>query len=164
MLHTVIFIGRSGCGKGTQADLLKNRIHKHTEGKSPILYVESGEHFRRFIRSDSYSANLSKKLYDRDDRQPDFLACVMWGDILLQELDEDMHLIFDGVARSKAEAEILTTALEFYKRKNPTVIYINVSRKWSEERLLKRGRSDDVNLSKIDKRLNWFDKESQSVA
>ncbi len=159
MLHTVIFIGRSGCGKGTQAELLRNRIKEHDVAKRQILYIETGDGFREFVRGKSYSSRLSKAIYDRDARQPDFLATLMWGKMLLETLDEDMHLVFDGVARSKPEAHMLSTALWFYEREKPTVIYINVSRKWSEDKLLKRGRADDVNLARIDKRLDWFDKD-----
>lgn len=159
VLHTIIFIGRSGCGKGTQADLFKERIAKQDAEKRPILYVESGEHFRRFIRGDNYSSRLSQEIYKQDERQPDFLACLMWGNLLVEQLDEKMHLIFDGAPRARDEAEILTSALKFYKREKPVAVYINVSREWSEERLLARGRSDDLNLQKIDKRLDWFDKD-----
>ncbi len=158
-LHTVIFIGRSGCGKGTQADLLKNRIHKQDPEKRQILYVETGEKFRGFIRGGSFSSRLSKKLYDADLLQPNFLGCFMWSTQLIEELQEDMHLIFDGAARTLPEAEILTTALKFYERERPTLIYLNVSRKWSENRLLSRGRTDDQSIAKITKRLNWFDKD-----
>ncbi len=159
MLQTVIFIGRSGCGKGTQVDLWKNRIARLDEKRRQILYVETGEHFRRFIRGESFSSKLSKKAYESDDRQPDFLACWMWASVLLKELDNDMHLIFDGAPRALSEAEVMTSALTFYKREKPTVIYLNVSREWSEKRLLARGRRDDLNLSKIDKRLDWFDRD-----
>lgn len=159
MLHTVIFIGRSGCGKGTQAELLRNRIREHDHEKRQILYIETGDRFREFVRGKSYSSKLSKAIYDRDARQPDFLATLMWGKMLLDQLDEDMHLVFDGVGRSLSEARMLSTALWFYERERSTVIYINVSRKWSEEKLLKRGRADDVNLARIDKRLDWFDKD-----
>ncbi len=158
-LHTIIFIGRSGCGKGTQAQLLRNKIHDEDEEKQRILYVETGEHFRKFINGDSFSSKLSKEIYAKDERQPDFLACWMWSNMLIEELDQDMHMVFDGAPRAKAEAEVLTTALKFYKRKKPTVIHINVSRKWSEEKLLKRGRFDDKSLDRIDKRLDWFDKD-----
>lgn len=159
MLHTIIFIGRSGCGKGTQAGLIKNRISDHDLDKRNILYVESGDKFREFVRENNFSAKLSKIIYDRDDRQPDFLACLMWGGMLLDQLAENMHIVFDGVGRSESEAKMLTTALWFYERIKPTVVYINVSRKWSEEHLLKRGRADDVNIERIDKRLDWFDKD-----
>ncbi|MFZ2048806.1 MAG: nucleoside monophosphate kinase [Minisyncoccia bacterium] len=157
MLHTVIFIGRSGCGKGTQAGLLKDRIYKQDLEKNPILYAETGERFRRFIKGTSYSADLSNKIYAADERQPDFLACLMWGGLLVEELEDNMHIVFDGAPRSKNEAEILMTALDFYRRENVTVIHIDVSRKWSEDRLLARGRMDDTSLSKINKRLDWFD-------
>src|ERR1035437_6902369 len=159
MLHTIIFIGRSGCGKGTQAGLLKDRIHKHDLEKRHILYVETGERFREFIRGKSYTALLSQKIYDKDERQPDSLACLMWGEMLRDELDENMHIVFDGAPRSQPEAQVLKTALDFYQRENVTIIYIDVSRKWSEERLLARGRLDDKSLSKINKRLDWFDKD-----
>lgn len=159
MLHTVIFIGRSGCGKGTQTQLFKNRIDRQDKEKRPILYVESGQHFRQFIREENYSSRLSKVIYDSDERQPNFLACWVWSNILIEELDENMHLIFDGAPRARPEAELLTTALRFYSREKPTVIHLNVSRRWSEEKLLARGRQDDVNIEKIDKRLDWFDKD-----
>ena len=159
MLHTVIFIGRSGCGKGTQADLLKARINRKDDEKRQILYVETGEHFRKFIQGTSFSEKLSREIYGRDERQPNFLATWMWSNILIEELGENMHLIFDGAPRARDEAEMLTSALKFYKREKPVVIYIKVSREWSEKRLLARGRQDDKNLSKIDKRLDWFDKD-----
>ena len=159
MSHTVIFIGRSGCGKGTQADLFKNRINHLDPDKHPILYIETGNYFRKFIRNEGFSSKISQKIYENDERQPDFLACWMWSNILIDELGEHMHLVFDGAPRALAEAQILTTALEFYKREKPTVFHLNVSRDWSEKHLLARGRLDDVNLSKIDKRLDWFDKD-----
>lgn len=159
MLHTVIFIGRSGAGKGTQCDLLRERINRQDEEKRLILHVETGENFRSFIRGTSFSSKLSKRIYESDKRQPDFLACLMWGNILIEQMEKNMHLIFDGAPRARDEAEILTSALEFYGREKPTVIYLNVSKRWSEDRLLSRGRSDDKSLTKIDKRLNWFDKD-----
>src|SRR3989344_6820218 len=99
MLHTVVFIGRSGCGKGTQADLLKNRIARLDKDKRQILYVETGQRFRKFIEEEGYSSKLSKAIYDKDARQPDFLACSMWAGILVEELLPDMHLIFHGAPR-----------------------------------------------------------------
>jgi adenylate kinase family enzyme len=157
MLHTVIFIGRSGCGKGTQAALLMDFVHARDTYKRPILHIETGERFRQFIRGQSYSSKLSNEIYADDRRQPNFLGAYMWSSMLIEELDEDMHIFFDGVGRSRPEAELLTTALEFYKREKPTVVYLDVSRRWSEEKLLKRGRFDDANLAKIDARLDWFD-------
>jgi adenylate kinase len=157
MLHTVILIGRSGCGKGTQAALLRDRFHKRDLDKRQILYVETGDRFRQFIREKTFSAKLAKEVNDSGGLQPPFLAAWMWGNVLIEELGPDMHLMFDGAPRALSEAELLTTAFHFFGRKKVTVIYLNVSKKWSEERLLSRGRSDDANLKKIHNKLKWFD-------
>src|SRR3989344_6310592 len=160
MLHTVIFIGRSGCGKGTQAELLKDRIYELDDKKRQILYIETGAHFRDFIRLAGYSSKLSNEIYKNDERQPDFLACYMWSTMLVEELDENMHLVFDGAPRSHVEAALLTTALKFYKREKPTVVFLKVGTKWAEERLLSRSRQDDKALSKITKRMDWFEEDT----
>lgn len=157
--QTFILIGRSGCGKGTQATLLRKRLDRIDRQRQPILYVETGQYFREFIREGTFSSILSKATNEMGERQPNFLACWMWSKVLIEELTEGMHLVFDGAPRARAEAEILTTALRFYKRESPVVVHINVSREWSEEKLLKRGRSDDLSIEKIDKRLDWFDKD-----
>ncbi len=159
MLHTVIFVGRSGSGKGTQATLLNNRIHRLDTEKRQILYIETGDHYRDFVREKSFSARLGKAIYEKDELAPDFIGCWLWGDVLINQLEENMHLVFDGACRSLLEAEVLTSAVKFYKREKPVVIYINVSNKWSDERLLARGRQDDSSLSRINKRLKWFETE-----
>lgn len=159
MLHTIIFIGRSGSGKGTQADLLKNHINELDPKGRQILYVETGDHYRKLVGSNTYSAKLANAVYQKDELAPDFIGCWLWGDTLINELEEDMHLVFDGASRSLLEAQVLTSAIKFYKRENPTVIYINVSNKWSDDRLLARGRQDDRSIDRINKRLKWFDEE-----
>lgn len=159
MLQTVIFIGRSGCGKGTQADLLKEWVRGRDIDKRQILYIESGNNFRQFIQGKTLASHKAKAIYERDERQPDFLACALWGEILTDQLEENMHLMLDGAPRSLPEARLVSSAMEFFERDEPRVIYIDVSRKWSEERLLARGRADDKTLIKINKRLDWFDKD-----
>ena len=45
---TFIFIGRSGCGKGTQSELFLNKF-REIKKEEPIYYLESGKNFREFI-------------------------------------------------------------------------------------------------------------------
>ncbi len=156
MLETAIFVGRSGCGKGTQAALLMDKI-KERDSEHQILYVETGDHYRSFVRGKNLSSRLANDIYEHDDLAPVFLGCWLWSNVLINELEEGMHLIFDGTSRALLEAEVLATALKFYKREKPAVIYIDVSNKWSDDRLLARGRADDRSLSKINKRLKWFE-------
>ncbi|MBI4156006.1 MAG: nucleoside monophosphate kinase [Candidatus Zambryskibacteria bacterium] len=156
--QTFIFIGRSGCGKGTQAELLKKLILEK-DPQSKIFYLETGASFRQFVTGEKYSNKLANEIYKKGDRQPDFLAVHMWSHVLIADFKGTEHAFFDGICRSLPEAMVFTTALEFYNRK-ATIIYINVSREWSEARLLARGRDDDKSREEIKKRLDWFDRDS----
>ena len=154
-LQTFVFIGRSGCGKGTQADLLKKYLEKNYPDH-PIFYLETGQGFRDFIKKDTYTSGLSKKMYEMAEPQPAFLAIWMWSHLLVENLKGNEHLIIDGTPRAYAESLVLVSAMKFYGRRL-TVIYINVGRAWSEERIMGRGRADDVEASDVKRRLDWFD-------
>src|SRR3989338_815580 len=149
--QTFIFIGRSGRGKGTQAELLQKRV-KEKDQSSEIFYLETGAYFREFLRGEKYSNKLANEIYKKGERQPDFLAVHIWSHILIGDFKGTEHAFFDGICRSLPEATTFTTALEFYGRK-AIVIYLNVSREWSEERLLLRGRADDKSKEEIKKPL-----------
>lgn len=151
-------MGRSGCGKGTQGKLLDEYLRTKDESGRNVYYLETGANFRKFFTGENYSVELAKKIYERDERQPDFIAIWMWADFFLKDLTGEEHVISDGTCRSLPEAAVFDNMLKFYGKK-ANVIYIDVSRKWSENHLLKRGREDDARLDKIDKRLDWFDRD-----
>jgi adenylate kinase family enzyme len=153
---TAIFIGRSGCGKGTQAKLLIEEIKKRDSRE--LFYLETGQSFRNFIATGNYSANLSKVINEAGGLQPEFLAVWAWAHLLVEQMKDDMHLVIDGTPRKPHEAQVFDSAMRFYKRDKPIIIYINVSPDWSRERLLARGRGDD-NRDDIEARLKWFDSD-----
>ncbi len=159
---TFIFIGRSGCGKGTQAKVLHEQIERIDPEKRNIMYLETGPRFREFIKGEKYSNRLSAEIASTTARQPDFLAVWTWANVFIEELTGEEHLIVDGTPRALLEAKAFDSAMTFYKREKPVVVYVDVSRTWSKERLLARheteGRSDDQ-LAIIEQRLNWFDEE-----
>jgi adenylate kinase family enzyme len=152
--QTFIFIGRSGCGKGTQAELLMQKL-KEKDSENEIFYLETGQKFRDFTSGDGYTSSLSKEIQSKGGLQPSFLAVWIWSSIFVEKINKNQHLFIDGTPRKFNEALILTEALKFYNRK-PYVIYIDVSRKWAEERLSSRHREDDLELM-VKSRLNWFD-------
>lgn len=121
--------------------------------------METGAKFREFISKESYSSKLSKEVYEKNDRQPDFLAIWVWSHIFVEELQGGEHMILDGTPRSIAEADVLGTALRFYKRDNPVIINLDVSREWSEKHLMARKRQDDKDPDAIKKRLDWYEKD-----
>ena len=159
--QTFIFIGRSGCGKGTQAELLIGKLKdkSYITDQNPLFYIETGDRFRDFISKTSNASRLAKDIMDRSERQPDFLAIWMWADLLVTNLMGDEQLIFDGTPRSLNEALALDTALKFYQRQQPVVIYLDVSNEWSKTRMSERGRLDDKKSGDIEKRLAWFESD-----
>ena len=136
-----------------------SKLIKEKDPHGEIFYLETGKNFREFVEGEKYSHKLASEIYKRGERQPDFLAVHMWSHVLIDNFKGTEHAFFDGISRSLPEAMAFTTALEFYGRK-AHVIYLNVSREWSEARLLSRGRDDDKTKEDIDKRLDWFDRDT----
>jgi len=153
---TFIFIGRSGCGKGTQVKLLVEHL-KESKETEKVFYLQTGQHFRDFVKEEGLANKFADEIMESGGRQPDFLAVWIWSNAFLKNVKNEEHLIVDGTPRSLNEARILDTAMKFYKRKKPVVVYMDVSRQWSEERLLARGRADDLEIEDIRKRLDWFE-------
>ncbi len=152
--QTFIFIGNSGCGKGTQAKFLEEYIKKEDSKNQPLFYLETGPRFREFIKGENYSSKLSADMYGKKLRQPDFLAIWLWADAMTKSFSGTEHLIADGVSRSLLEAQSFDTALSFYGRK-ANVVYLKVGEDWSRKHLMSRGRVDD-SPEGIETRLGWF--------
>ncbi|KKT36844.1 MAG: adenylate kinase [Candidatus Nomurabacteria bacterium GW2011_GWB1_44_12] len=147
-LQTVIFTGRSGAGKGMQSQHLEKYLAEHTPD-TPVLHIETGE----------YVWDRARKIIDLGNRQPDFLAIWMWTTAFIQNFKGNEHLVFDGAPRALPEALILDTALPFFDRVNPAVVYLKVSQEWAEERLKGRGRADDLKPEVVARRFAFFEKD-----
>ncbi len=159
--QTYIFIGRSGCGKGTQAALLQ-KILETDHGDMPIVHVETGKIFREFIKGTTYTHEIAKKIYNEGGLQPEFLAVNLWSNFFIENMVDNCNLIIDGTPRKFEEAYILDSTFRFYSRHKPHIIFVNVSRKWSEERMTERKRKDDTKHD-IKARLDWFETEVMRV-
>ena len=153
---TFIIFGPSGSGKGTQAHLLIDLLKK-IDSERKVMYIETGRRFREFADSGSYTATLVKGVMSTGALLPEFLPIWMWTEILVHDFAGNENIIFEGVSRREHEAPILDSAMRFYKRENPYVISINVSKEWATQRLNARGRYDDTPADIIE-RLNWYDK------
>ena len=153
--QTFIFIGRSGCGKGTQAKLLSDYLNK-VDPTRDVLYVQSGQEFRDFIKGNSETQRLSKIIYDVGGLQPEFLAIYMWVNVLVNKYTKNEHIIMDGMPRKFHEAGVLDSIFDFYKLKKPIVINIDISKEMSINRLMARKRLDDTRED-IEARLSWYE-------
>ena len=155
--QTIIFVGRSGAGKGVQSELLQVFLKKNTPD-IPTLHFETGAYFRKYTQQEGYTWKCARMTNDMGMRQPDFLAVWIWSQLFIENMKEGQyHFVFDGVPRSLNEAKILGTAFSFYNLKNPIVVFLNISNTCAEERLRTRGRADDLVPGAIARKLEWFE-------
>ena len=94
----VIFIGRSGCGKGTQSGLLTDYFK--TQNKE-TLYLSTGNEFRKLIaEGDNFTSKKIDDIYEKGGRHPDFLCVTILGNFFKNQYDSSKSLIMDGGLRS----------------------------------------------------------------
>lgn len=153
-----IFIGRSGCGKGTQADLLAEYLYSQGENPRQTLHIETGALLRNFVQGEGYTQKLCQKAMQEGTLMPEAVMVALWEKYLEDHFTGTQNVIFDGCPRKLHEAQLLDSALRFYGFTKPTVIFLNVGREWSMKRLTSRARKDDTPEA-IERRLNWFDTE-----
>jgi adenylate kinase len=160
-LQTVIFIGRSGCGKGTQVENFINFLEKNDS--RGYFHLEAGDRFRYFIKQPYYASQLAQEISKRGGLQPEFLSVWAWTDKLTRDFKENEHLLIDGTPRRLSEAKILESVFDFFDRAKVDIVYLNVSREWAIERMTQRGRTDDKEMESVLARLDWFDTDVAPV-
>lgn len=153
---TIIFVGRSGSGKGTQIDLLKQFIIE--EKGLLIKSIVMGDIFRSFFGEDGYIQEVAKDLSVRQGKfQPDFLTDALFVSNVIKNVDKESVMFFDGYPRNSHQLELLKELLEYLGREKPIFINLEVSRQSVKDRMLLRGRGDDHNEA-IETRLDEYDK------
>lgn len=134
--HVFCFVGRSGCGKGTQVKLLKRKY-------SGLFEIETGELFRDFSAGKSAVAQKTNKIVDSGALPPYWLSFHLWFSALLEfaksaKMKKYRGIIFEGTPRREIEAKLMDEAVEFIFGVKPIMIYLDISEKEAYSRLLKR--------------------------
>ena len=127
-LH-LVFTGAPGCGKGTQARLLKEKVH--------ICHLSTGEMLRAEAAKATPLGLEIKKLLDAGSFVPDEMIIKM----VSQRIDEDdckNGFILDGFPRTLPQAEALEELLAKKGIKLDAVIEIQVPDEIIMERILGR--------------------------
>jgi adenylate kinase len=131
----VLLFGAPGVGKGTQAELLKNR-----EG---FIHLSTGDAFRRAIADQTSVGKLAKSYIDRGELVPDEVVIQVVKEALSQFSDSD-RILLDGFPRTLEQAKALDEILLKQGKQVHLVINFEVSSDILLERMLRRGRSDDT--------------------
>lgn len=152
----IILIGRSGCGKGTQAKLIIEYLKKN--GLDDVVYIYTGDKIRQLVEeSHSFTAELAKEVVASGKLLPSFMSVSAWAGDFTKKIKKNTSLIIDGSPRKKTEAMMMDESLEFYGIDIVKPIFIETSPRWSRERLLARKRDDDTEEA-IKNRFDFFDK------
>ncbi|NDD59531.1 MAG: hypothetical protein EBZ47_09895 [Chlamydiae bacterium] len=162
--QTIIFIGRSGCGKSTQSEAIHKLFLNHPDFKDAgVFYLQTGDAFREFTKQAGYTNDLARDYVLDGRRQPDFLAVWMWTHLFVTQLKKGQNVILDGTPRSIIEAKVIDTSFDFYGFSKPFIVHIDVSREWAEERLKERHRDDDKEVEAVARRLKWYETDVEPV-
>lgn len=147
--HNLLFIGRSGSGKGTQAELLIEILH-------PALYIVAGDLFRALAEEKSPLGKRIKAIMEQGGLPSGWLAVYLWQHEILTRLMPTTHLVMDGAPRRLEEAIMLDVMLSDLGRLPAFALYLRISKEEATRRLIARGRSDD-RREVIANRQTYFD-------
>ncbi len=139
---TFVFFGIVGSGKGTQVKLLMEYL-KNQDGKE-CVYAYPGNEYRRLVESGGFAGTLIKDSLNAGNLQPDFLTNAIFTNIIAQNITPDKHLIADGYPRTISQSETFEKIVNYFKRGEVKIIYIELSKQEATKRNLLRGRPDDT--------------------
>ena len=130
-----IFLGRAGCGKGTQAEFLMKKFG--------LIYLGSGELWRRRAKAEDFTGCKIETTLKTGALAPTSLIFQLWinrlEEIKRAENENFKGIIFDGSPRMLPEAKLLLEALKWYEwEKNIKVLLIDISREEAFNRLTRR--------------------------
>lgn len=145
---TLVLVGISGSGKGTQAKFLLKRM-------SSAHYISTGLLLRRFSKKNNPIARKVRAVLKKGFLTPGWLASFMWMREIVETVKEGESLLLDGAPRQIYEAELLDEVLGWQKRPLSVALYIKIGPKEAEKRLFLRGRGDDTKQA-IQHRIKFF--------
>lgn len=114
----IVLLGAPGAGKGTQAELLRDRLS--------LPSVSSGDLFRAALSERTPLGLRAKAYMDKGELVPDEITVSMVAERISQK-DCAAGVIFDGFPRTAGQAEELDNLFDQMQRRVDIVLYVMVS-------------------------------------
>jgi adenylate kinase len=152
MKDVIVLLGMPGSGKSTQAAILSTNKN--------YTFFGIGEILRKHTKKRTKLAKKIKQIVDVGELVPFEIS----ADLLFTEIKnhKSKKILIDGFPRQIEQAMILDYFLYSQKYNLRAVLFIDISKKESYKRLLKRKRKDDTKKA-IKQRINVFYKEVKPV-
>lgn len=138
---TFVFFGIVGSGKGTQVKLLIDILKNQNK---EVIYAYPGNEYRKIIQEDNQTSVLVKETLNQGKLQPDFLTDAIFVNLLKDDISKDKYVIADGYPRTLEQSRIFEEIMNFYKRENITIIYLELGEEEALKRMKLRAREDDT--------------------
>ena len=157
MINLILF-GKPGCGKGTQAEFIKN--------KYDLVHISTGNVFRYNISKQTELGLLAKSYMNKGELVPDNVTIKML-EAEVNKFPNVNGFIFDGFPRTTTQAEMLDKFLKDKDLEISMTIALEVDEDVLIARLINRGkesgRVDDQDKSKIQNRFEEYNKKTSKL-
>ncbi len=160
-MTNIILFGPPGSGKGTQAEKLKEHFN--------LLHISTGDLLRSQISAGTTLGMEAKKFMDEGKLVPDEVVIGMLGGAVEEARNKQKQgIIFDGFPRTKAQAVALDSMLLEKGTSVSCVLCLVVEEEELTQRILNRGltsgRTDDMDVDTIRKRVQEYRQKTEPVA
>jgi adenylate kinase len=154
-MKNIVLFGHPGAGKGTQAELLKDRYK--------LIHISTGDLFRDNIANNTDLGRIAKSFMDNGELVPDSVTIEMLKDEVNKHRAAN-GFIFDGFPRTISQAEALDAFLAEKGEIINGMIALEVPEDVLVARILERGktsgRPDDQSEEKIRIRFNEYENKT----
>lgn len=155
MKHIILF-GPPGCGKGTQAKIIKNNFG--------FIHLSTGMIFRKHIEKNTEIGKIVNNYIINGKLVPDIITTDLFN-IEIKKYFKAKGIIYDGYPRTKNQIFSLENILKKFSLGNIDIIFYFLihNKNIIINRLLKRGkkdkRNDDNNIMVVKKRIKEYEEK-----
>ncbi|WP_185873156.1 adenylate kinase family protein [Blattabacterium cuenoti] len=158
MIH-IILLGPPGCGKGTQARIIKKKFG--------YIHLSTGLIFRNHIKNNTKIGKIVNKYINNGKLVPDILTTSI-VDNEIKKFFKAKGIIYDGYPRTKNQIFSLENILnKFSIGKLNIIFFFLIKENIIINRLLNRskisGRYDDINTTVIKERIKEYNENTSLI-